>query len=298
MVRPAHFGYNEETAGDNAFQFSGGKLSPAEIQSKAIEEFDDFVKKLRATGIEVIVAQDTDIPSKPDAVFPNNWISFHENGVIITYPMFASKRRLERQDSVIDQIRKRFTVERRIHFEEYEKEGYFLEGTGSMILDRQNQYVYAGLSTRTNRNMLGRFCELTGYEAVVFHPKDANGLEIYHTNVMMTLGESFVVICLETVRQESEKQLLQTVFSRTGKEIIEISMEQMQSFAGNMLQVRNRVGESFLVLSEQAFQSLKPKQIRRLERHSQLLHSPIPTIETYGGGSARCMIAEVFLPKK
>ncbi len=298
MVRPARFGYNEETAGDNAFQSSGGKHSPAEIQSKAIDEFDAFVQKLQKQDIDVIVAQDSDIPEKPDAVFPNNWISFHENGVLITYPMFSPKRRLERQSSIIAQIRERFKVERRIHLEDYEKEGYYLEGTGSLILDRQNQYVYAGISSRTNRDLLGRFCELTGYEPIVFHPKDDNGLEIYHTNVMMTLGETFVVICLETIREEAEKQLLQTVFSRTNKEIVEIYMEQMQAFAGNMLQVKNRAGASFIVLSEQAFQSLTPGQIRQLERHSQLLYSPIPTIETYGGGSARCMIAEVFLPEK
>ncbi len=298
MVRPANFGFNEETAESNAFQTSDPSESAGEISRRAVAEFDHFVEQLRGAGVEVIVIQDTAKPVKPDAVFPNNWVSFHEEGMIITYPMYAPVRRLERREDIIKSIQSGFRVEKKVQFEEYENIGQYLEGTGSMILDRPNKLVYACLSPRTELALLKRFCKLTGYELVAFHSVDGQRKEIYHTNVMMALGETFVVICLETVDDEEELALLLDKFAQTHKEVISISLEQMLAFAGNMLQVRNASGETFLVMSEQAYRSLREDQIQQIQKHTNILHSPIDTIEKYGGGSARCMMAEVFLPKK
>lgn len=298
MVRPAHFGYNEETAKSNAFQSNDATQSAEEISHKAIAEFDLFVERLRLAGVNVIVVKDTDKPVKPDAVFPNNWVTFHEDGTVVTYPMFAPVRRLERREDIIGKIQGMFRVDRKIQLEEYENIDEYLEGTGSMILDRPNRLVYACLSPRTDAMLLKRFCKLMNYEPVAFHSMDGNGVEIYHTNVMMALGETFVVICLDTVRDEGEAALLLEKFTETHKEIIEISLDQMMSFAGNMLQVKSTSGETFLVMSEQAYQSLTEAQVRQIQMHTNILYSPIPVIETYGGGSARCMMAEIFLPKK
>jgi hypothetical protein len=298
MVRPANFGYNEETAASNAFQSNDNTLTQAEISQKALAEFDAFVEKLRKAGIDVIVAEDTNRPLKPDAVFPNNWVTFHQTGTIVTYPMAASVRRLERRDDIIRAIQERFRVEQKIQLQEYEEIDQFLEGTGSMIIDRPNKLVYACLSPRTHIDLLVRYCKLMGYTTVPFHAVDGNGMEIYHTNVMMALGETFVVICLDTVQSEIEQNMLLTKFAASGKEIIEITLEQMMNFAGNMLQVRNSSGETFLVMSGQAFDSLEDGQIAQISKHTNIISSPIPTIETYGGGSARCMMAEVFLAEK
>jgi hypothetical protein len=298
MVRPAHFGFNEQTAGDNAFQVDDGSLSQEEIRQKAVREFDEFVENLRSAGIRVVVAQDTDAPVKTDAVFPNNWVTFHENGAVVTYPMSAPVRRLERREDILEDLGRQFRVGERLHLEKYEQEGRFLEGTGSMILDRENRIVYACLSPRTDEGLLDEFCRLLGYEKVSFTAVDGNGRRIYHTNVMMALGESFVIICLETVKDALEKQLLRKKFAETEKELIEITLDQMLAFAGNMLQVRNQDGELFLVMSEQAFNSLDDEQLEEIMKHTDILYSPIPTIEKYGGGSARCMMAEVFLQEK
>ncbi len=298
MVRPANFGYNEETAASNAFQTNDNTLPQAEISSRALAEFDAFVEKLRQVGVDVIVAEDTNRPLKPDAVFPNNWVTFHQTGTIVTYPMYAPVRRLERRDDIIRAIQERFRVEQKIQLQEYEEIDQYLEGTGSMIIDRPNKLVYACLSPRTHIDLLVRYCKLMGYAPVPFHAVDGDGLEIYHTNVMMALGETFVVICLDTVQSEIEESMLRSKFAATGKEIIEISIDQMLDFAGNMLQVRNGKGETFLVMSGQAFDSLNAAQIAQISKHTNIISSPIPTIETYGGGSARCMMAEVFLPEK
>ncbi len=296
MVRPAHFGYNEQTAASNAFQRQDSRLSPAEIQKEARREFDAFVERLRAVGIEVIVAEDTGDPAKPDAVFPNNWVTFHQEGAIVTYPMFADLRRKERREDLLQALAKRFGFEERLHLEEYEIDDRFLEGTGSMILDRPNKIAYACISDRTDPELLDEFCDRLGYEPEVFHAVDAGGKAIYHTNVMMALGETFVVICLECVPAAAERDRLLKRFAATGKEVIAITLDQVMAFAGNMLQVRNRQGDTFLVMSEQAYRSLTPAQIKAIEHHTQLLYSPLDTIETYGGGSARCMMAEVFYP--
>jgi hypothetical protein len=235
---------------------------------------------------------------KPDAIFPNNWVTFHQNATIVTYPMYAPVRRLERRDDIIKGIQERFRVEQKIQLQEYEEIDQYLEGTGSMIIDRPNKLVYACLSARTHPDLLVRFCKLMGYTAVPFHAVDGNSMEIYHTNVMMALGESFVVICMETVQSEIEEEMLRNKFTATGKEIIEITLEQMLNFAGNMLQVSNEKGETFLLMSGRAFESLTDMQIAQISKHTNILSSPIPTIETYGGGSVRCMMAEVFLPLK
>ncbi len=298
MVRPANFAFNEETAASNAFQSRDGKLSAAEMRERAMHEFDGFVAQLRAAGVDVIVAEDTSVPVKPDAVFPNNWVTFHQEGFVVTYPMFAPTRRLERSDAIIESVLKNgFHSDQRLNFETSEQFDHFLEGTGSIIFDHQHRLAYACLSPRTDAALLEELCQAIGYQKVVFHAVDGNGQDIYHTNVMMALGESFVVICLDSVRDVSERKMLEEKFRETGKEIVDISLAQMNSFAGNMLQVRNREGQTILVMSSQAYRTLTPAQIEKLEGHTQLLHAPIDTIETYGGGSARCMMAEVFLPK-
>jgi len=300
MVRPAQFGFNAETAENNAFQSKDQQLTAAQIREKAIEEFDEFVAKLRAVGVEVVVAEDTPEPAKPDAVFPNNWVSFHQEGHIITYPMFAPTRRQERSDTILETVLHAGfqSTGTRWHLEQEEANNHFLEGTGSIIFDHSNRLAYACLSPRTDAELLTKLCDYLGYQAVVFHSVDAAGQAVYHTNVMMAIGESFVVICLESVRQPEEKEMLRNLFTKTNKEVIEISLEQMNSFAGNMLQVRNKKEETFLVMSETAYHSLTQSQLERLRSHTKLLYSALPTIERYGGGSARCMLAEIFLPKK
>lgn len=298
MVRPARFGFNEETAANNAFQTNDRSRSQSEIEQAAQAEFDGFVERLRACGVRVIVAQDSPQPAKPDAIFPNNWVSFHHDGHIITYPMFSPLRRLERREEIIDQVlTSGFTSGRRTHLEAAEAENRFLEGTGSMILDHDHRLVYACLSRRTDEGLLHDYARLIGYQPVAFHSTDAQGQDVYHTNVMMALGETFAVICLESVKDDSERTLLESRLKDTGKTIIAISMDQMNSFAGNMLQVKNAAGEAFLVMSEQAFKSLTPAQVAVIEAHTSILYAPLYTIEQYGGGSARCMLAEVFLPK-
>lgn len=297
MVRPANFAFNEETAANNAFQSRDGRMSPQEIRAAAIAEFDAFVATLRAAGVGVIVAEDMDKPAKPDAVFPNNWVTFHQEGFIITYPMFAPTRRNERQEAIIEQVLQRgFRCDARLHFEANEARDRFLEGTGSIIFDHVHRLAYACLSPRTDADLLEELCEKIGYQKVVFRAQDASSQDIYHTNVMMAMGENFVVICLDSIQDAGERRMLEKKFQETKKEIVDISFEQMNAFAGNMLQVRNLSGDLILVMSSTAYQALTKAQIALLKTKTKLLHSPISTIETYGGGSARCMMAEVFLP--
>lgn len=298
MVRPAHFGFNPQTANNNAFQDADTDLKPAEIQILAVQEFDSFVATLRNAKIRVIVIQDSARPIKYDAVFPNNWISTHKDGTLITYPMFAPMRRLERREDIIGGIAEEFYIKDRIRLEPYETQNVFLESTGSLILDRPNKIAYACRSVRTDEQVIDDFCERMGYEKVLFTSTDENGMKIYHTNVMMALGEDFVVICLESIRDGKEWANLHRKFKATNKEIIEISMEQMAAFAGNMLQVRNADSDTFLVMSEQAYRSLDKGQIKKIERKTNILHSPLYTIEQFGGGSARCMMAEIFAERR
>lgn len=298
MVRPANFGFNEETADNNAFQTRDNSLNINEIKEKAVAEFDNFVQILRGVGVNVVVMEDSPTPLKTDAVFPNNWITSHADGTMILYPMYSPNRRLERDEDIIQNLENQFIVNRKVHFEQFEKDEMFLEGTGSMIFDRQNCICYACLSPRTDLTLLNRLCMVIGYKPVAFHAVDASGQDIYHTNVMMALGETFVVICLDTVRDEAEKSILIQQFEATDKEIIEISLAQMNSFAGNMLQVRNEAGDTFLVMSQQAHDSLSNAQIEQIQKHTKILSADIKTIETYGGGSARCMLAEIYFQKK
>ncbi len=295
MIRPAAFGFNPQTAKNNAFQQSEGAENIDEIWQKALTEFDAFVEKLRAADINVIVVEDTPEPVKTDAVFPNNWVSFHNNGTVVIYPMFAPTRRVERRQDIIDQLSEKYTIKHQIDFSEKEVNGQFLEGTGSLIFDRIHRIAYACLSPRTDEALLEEFCEWAGYEKVQFHAVDGEGQAIYHTNVMMSVGDEFVIICMDTIRDDAEKAQLEYYFRETEKEVITISLEQMNRFAGNMLQVENKAGETFLVMSEQAFSSLNDEQILRIKRHTHILHSPVYTLEKYGGGSTRCMMAEIFL---
>jgi hypothetical protein len=297
MVRPASFAFNAETAANNAFQTNDGTLSPEQIKDLAKKEFDRFVRKLRKAGVNVIVARDSAKPAKPDAVFPNNWATYHENGLIVTYPMYAATRRLERRKPVINAaIKAGFVHKETLKLNAWENKGIYLEGTGSLIFDHQHRYMYACLSPRTQLPLLAKLSKQIGYQSVVFHSVDEKGQEIYHTNVMMALGETFVVICLDSVRDPIERALLLEKFKETGKEVIEITYAQMNQFAGNMLQVQGHEGQRVLVMSEQAYQSLTRAQVKRIKQHTAILHSAINTIETYGGGSARCMMAEVFMP--
>jgi hypothetical protein len=297
MVRPASFGFNAETALNNAFQTNDTTLTSEEVTKLAKGEFDRFVRKLRKQGVEVIVARDQAKPIRPDAVFPNNWATYHQNGLIVTYPMFAETRRLERRKAVLNMaIKAGYTHKETLSLQKWEKKGIFLEGTGSLIFDHVAKLMYACLSPRTQMPLLTKLSKRLGYQLVAFRSVDAKDQEIYHTNVMMALGETFVVICMESVRDQHERALLLGHFSKTGKEVIEISYDQMNRFAGNMLQVQGADGIRLLVMSEQAYKSLTKKQIATIKSHTQILHSPIYTIEKYGGGSARCMMAEVFMP--
>lgn len=298
MIRPANFGFNSETAANNAFQSENKEESSSTIAKKAQLEFDNMVEILRSKGVNIYVIEDTKSPSKPDAVFPNNWVSFHVNGAVITYPMFAKNRRIERREDVIDKIGESFTVKRRYTFEHYEENEMYLEGTGSMLFDRDNKIVYACLSHRTDARLIDKFCVLVEYNRVVFHSVDRNEQPIYHTNVMMALGEDFAVLCKESIKSPEELKELEEVLDQTGKEILDISYKQLESFAGNMLQVRNDSGQTFLVMSQSAYDSLTNTQIEFLAGKTELVPIDIETIEFYGGGSVRCMMAEIFLPEK
>ena len=298
MIRPANFGYNPETAVSNAFQKETAGKDNNIVAEMAKKEFDLFVNKLRSKGVIVMVVEDTVDPVKPDAVFPNNWISFHQDGSVILYPMQAPTRRLERRPELVNEIGQSFHIKKRFDLGNFEAEEKFLEGTGSMVLDRINKIVYACLSPRTDEELIDIYCDWMSYEKVVFHSADENEMNIYHTNVMMAMGERFVVICLDSIRDKNEREVIIDKFKETDKTIIEITYNQMNCFAGNMLQVKSSEGKLILVMSEQAYNSLSALQISQLESFSEILYSPINTIETHGGGSTRCMMAEVFLEKK
>jgi hypothetical protein len=295
MIRPAHFGFNEQTATNNSFQ-STDEFDADFLRNQAIIEFDAMVSKLRSNGIQISVVQDTLEPVKPDAIFPNNWISFHQNGAVITYPMYAPNRRIERREDIIDQLKHKFNVKNRYSFEFYEEEDLFLEGTGSMIFDRVHNIVYACLSQRTDATLIDKFNVLMGFQSVVFTSVDRDGKDIYHTNVMMALGEDFVVICMDSVPDDNSKQELIRIFEKTDKEIIDITYDQMEAFAGNMLEVKSIGGERYLVMSQSSYDVLTEPQKSALSAKTNLLPISIPNIEKFGGGSVRCMMAEIFLP--
>ncbi len=301
MVRPVNFRMNEQTAVNNYYQKVLEDVTPETVQSRALKEFDEFVNKLRSAGIQVIVFQDTKNPDTPDSIFPNNWISFHENGDVVLYPMFAENRRLERDENVLKLLEKEgFIIHNIIDYTSAETENVFLEGTGSLLLDRQHRKAYCALSPRADEDLLIEFCEDFDYAPVIFHANQSvNGerLAIYHTNVMMCLGEDFSVICLNSIDDKSERKNVIKQLKEDGKEVIDITELQLSSFAGNMLQVAGKKGKKFIIMSSAAHQSLTDKQISSLEKHGEIISSSLDTIEACGGGSARCMMAEVFLPK-
>lgn len=297
MVRPAAFGFNAETAANNFFQ-SNPKTGKEELQQKALDEFDNMVALLRKNGVTVIVIEDTEMPAKPDAIFPNNWLSTSPNGTVIVYPMFAPNRRTEKRDDIVQQLSKEFAVTSLQDWSEYEVEGRFLEGTGSMIVDHDNAMIYAAISERTNLSVLEKFAATNDYQAVVFLATDKDGHPIYHSNVMMALGEQFCVLCEEAIEEEWELIAVRQLLDSTNHVVIPITREQMCSFAGNMLEVKNDKDEHLLVMSQSAFDSLRKEQKNMLEAFATLLPIPVPTIEQVEGGSVRCMMAEIFLQKK
>ncbi len=291
MVRPAAFGYNPQTALTNSFQ-SDIAMASEEIQRKALAEFDAMVELLRAKGVEVHVFHDTPTPPKPDAIFPNNWISLHADGKLILYPMCTINRRWERRLEVIEEFKRKFSIQEVIDLSHYETENRFLEGTGSIIFDHVYRVAYACLSPRTDQELFVEVCKLLNYEPIYFHSVNEKGLAIYHTNVMMAMGDEYVVICLESIQDKHERKSVEEKLVQTHHEIISISLEQVNHFAGNMLQLQTTSGNKILVISQSAYQSLSQFQIDQLSKFVELVPIAIPTIETIGGGSVRCMMGE------
>ena len=302
MIRPVQFRFNEQTAVNNYYQKNTSDLSAEETQENARREFDGIVQLLRQHGIAVIVIDDTATPDTPDAIFPNNWISFHEDGRVAVYPMYAENRRLERRQDILELLKDNyaFSWTEKVDFTSFEAEGKYLEGTGSMILDRVNKIAYAALSQRTHEETLGDFCKRFGYRPVAFKAfqhVDGERMPIYHTNVMMCVADQFAILCADSIDDLEERKAVIDILEKTGKEVIFISEAQKECFAGNMLQVTNASGEKFLIMSSAAYASLTRQQIAAIQRYCPILHSPLNTIEALGGGSARCMMAEIFLPK-
>ncbi|QOI98326.1 MAG: amidinotransferase [Flammeovirgaceae bacterium] len=296
MVRPAAFGYNPDTAGSNMFQQPLESPVREEVRHKALLEFDRMVDLLRSHDIDVQVFDDTPQPVKPDAQFPNNWISLHEDGTLVLYPMLAPNRRSERRADIIDQLKKQFIINGVVDITGEEKQNRFLEGTGSLVFDYVNRIAYAARSSRTNEALVATVTNKLGFTSLIFNAVDEQKIPIYHTNVMMCVGSGFAVICLDAVRDDEDQELLLNSFLTTGHKVVAISYAQMRAFAGNMMEVRNRNNEPYVLLSEQAFNSLLPGQVNAISRFAEMIPIPIPTIEKYGGGSVRCMIAGNFLP--
>ncbi len=299
MIEPVLFNYNSETAVNNYYQKNNQKITQQEIQDKALKEFRDFVNLLRSKKINVIVFKDTKKPKKPDSIFPNNWISFHANGEIIIYPMYAQNRRLERRQDIIDKLKKTFEVASVKDFSFFEDRERYLEGTGSMILDRENKFCYAAISARTSEEVIQKFCKSFNYSPVIFSANqdvDDKRLPIYHTNVMMCIADDFAIICLDSIDCKDERKNVVQALKQSNKEIIEITEQQVNRFAGNMLQLKG--DKKYLVMSKSAYNILSTQQIKKINSYSEILYSNLQTIEDFGGGSARCMMAEIFLPLK
>ncbi len=301
MIRPVNFRMNEQTAVNNYFM-EDMSIKKTEINARAQKEFDQFVELLRYNGVEVVVVDDRVETDTPDSVFPNNWISFHGNGNIVVYPMFAENRRKERREDLFDILEENgFRIDQIVDYTSAEEDSLFLEATGSIIMDRINQKAYCALSERAHEELLIEFCEDFECTPVIFTANqtvDGERLPIYHTNVMMCLAEKFAVICMDSIDDKSEKKNVRKHLKEDGKTIIEITEAQMHQFAGNMLQVLGKNDQRLLVMSSSAYNSLTPTQLSMLEKfNDKIIHSPLDTIETCGGGSARCMMAEIFLPK-
>lgn len=301
MIRPINFRMNEQTAVNNYYQKVLDNILPSSVNAKAQREFDAYVEKLKSFGVQVVVISDEENTDTPDSIFPNNWISFHENGTVGLYPMFAKNRRLERREDILDKLEEEgFIIKTIIDYSDAEKHDVFLEGTGSLLLDRINRKAYCALSPRADEDLLLEFCEDFEYTPVIFSANQTVNSKreaIYHTNVMMCLAETFAVICLRSIDDKKERKNVLKHLKEDGKKVIEISEEQVDSFAGNMLQVRGKDNELFLVMSQAAHDSLTTSQIAQINNHCKIISSSLDTIEACGGGSARCMMAEVFLPK-
>ncbi len=291
MIRPVQFGYNPQTAINNHFQ----RNTADSIQAEALKEFDGLVSLLQKNKIAVWVLNDTLYPQTPDSIFPNNWISFHDDNSMVLYPMFAENRRLERKSTILEPLKKKFRINTIHDLTVYERENRFLEGTGSMVLDRKNKIAYACLSPRTDQSLFELFCRLKGFQPVSFTAHDLHGNPVYHTNVMMCVAQSTAIICLEAISDPNERNSVRDTILSSGKEILTISLSQLNAFAGNMLEVMNEEGEKFMVMSSQAYRSLDEAQLKLIEKNDRMLHAPLAHIETAGGGSARCMMAEIFL---
>lgn len=301
MIRPVAFRMNEQTAVNNYYQKVLDNTTPETVNAKAQQEFDVFVEKLQKVGVHVVVVEDTLHPDTPDSIFPNNWISFHENGDVVYYPMFAENRRHERREDLLDMLEEKgFIIQDIMDYTSAEEDEFFLEGTGSIILDRTNAKAYCALSPRADEELFIEFCEDFDLAPVIFEAfqtVDGERKLIYHTNVMMCIGETFAVICADCIDDKQERKMVLENLKESGKEIILISEEQVNNFAGNMLEVLGVNNQHYLVMSQSAYHSLTQDQIKKLETHAKILSSSLDTIEACGGGSARCMMAEVFLPK-
>ncbi len=295
MISPVAFNYNEQTSETNSFQ-QKPKESNLFIQQKALQEFNDLVNVLTQNGVIVKVVEDTLVPHTPDSIFPNNWFSTHDNGPLVLYPMQSANRQLERREDIIGLIKQNTKCEKLLDLSYFEYQNLFLEGTGSLVLDRINKIAFVAISPRADITLVQYFCEKMGYEACVFTANDAQNKPIYHTNVMMCMGTKFAVICTETIRNKTERQNVLAKIHKTGRQIIEITMEQMNNFAGNMLEL-NVAERYFVAMSSQAFNALNEVQKSNLEQYATIIHSDISTIEHHGGGSVRCMLGEVFVIK-
>jgi hypothetical protein len=297
MIRPSAFGFNPLTASSNVFQQAGAN-KPIDILAEALQEFDRMIDLLVSHEIDVRVFPDSASPEKPDAIFPNNWISFHEDGSVVLYPMMAENRRLERRTDIAELLRKEFLITRVLDLSAEEKNNIFLEGTGSIVFDHVNRIGYACRSPRTDSGLVAHACKSLDYRPVLFNAIDENGVAIYHTNVMMCVGEKFAVLCLDAVKEDVDQELLLNSFSSTGHRVIAISYSQMRSFAGNMIEVMTKTGGPIVLLSETALQSLLPGQVNGISQASEILPVRIPTIEKIGGGGVRCMVAGIHLPRR
>jgi hypothetical protein len=299
MIRPARFESNPLTAESNRFQ---GKTSatPAEQHTQALIEFDSLVTALRNHGINVVVVDDTAEPHTPDSIFPNNWVSFHADGRVVLYPMEASNRRTERRVDIVESIDSEygFHVSEIVDLSHHEKDKHFLEGTGSMVLDRVNRVAYACLSTRTQMDALGDFAQRMDYDVVAFEAVDRDGVAIYHTNVLMNIGEKIVVICSEAIARDDQREAVLERLNDTGHEIVHLNYDQLDAFAGNMLELRTNGGERLIAMSQQALESLNKTQLDVLNKNGDVLSTPINNIESSAGGSVRCMLAEIHLPQR
>jgi len=294
MIRPINFGSNPDSIVDNYFQAEAEVDESMLVAKKAIVEFDKMVDVLREHDVNVLVFEDTETPLTPDSIFPNNWFSTHAEGIIATYAMKPENRRKEKRKDIIESLQNEYGLSKLYNFDYLEEEGQFLEGTGSMVLDRENKIAYACLSNRTDIRTLEKFCILFGYRKVIFHAFDEEQRAIYHTNVMMAICDKYAVICLESILDDNERTNLIENIKVSGKKLIDISLSQMNNFAGNVLQVKNKLGLNHLVLSKRAYESLDETQLDAIKTYNPLIIPDIEIIERYGGGGVRCMMAEIF----